>query len=103
ADAGALAGTKGQIAVLRPLLRGVAHPALGPELLGLVPVLRAVVHAVGKHHDAVARPDLVAVDFIGLSGDADEGPDRWVKPHRLLNDRARVGQRGVIRCRWIAV
>ena len=96
ADAGTFAATERQVGVGLAFLGGVADPALGTELLGLIPVLGAVVRAIGKQRHLVAGADLLAVDDVGLGGDADQHPDRRIEPHRLLDHRARVDQRRIV-------
>ena len=62
-----------------------------------------MMDAVSEHHDPVACLDFLAVDLVRLRCGSHQPPDRRIKTHGLLDHRARVGQRGVVRSRRFTI
>src|ERR1043165_6920524 len=60
ANTSALAGGEGQIGVFLSLLGALGRKALRIQLLGLVPIFRAVMQDVGENDHLIARLDLMA-------------------------------------------
>src|SRR5882762_8549053 len=97
ADADARPAGERDIGEARPRRGVFRREPVGIEMLGLAPQAAVAMHHPGQDRDDRARRHRVAAQRVGGAGLAQDGGDRRVEAHRLVEDLA-----GVIELRQLA-